>query len=149
MWFNVYGSIIIAIIMIPNIVYALKCKDGFVNLWNNKTVELFEQIGRFGCFGFMIINIPKTWFGFWSDEAFAVYLIVDGVLTAAYCLIWMICFKKDSVFKALALSIIPSVIFIFSGVMSRSVLLILTSLIFASCHILISYKNVSMKKDVE
>ena len=149
MWFNVYGSIIIAIIMIPNIVYALKFKDGFVNLWNNKTVELFEQIGRFGCFGFMIINIPKTWFGFWSDEAFAVYLIVDGVLTAAYCLIWMICFKKDSVFKALTLSIIPSVIFIFIGVMSRSVLLILTSLIFAPCHILISYKNVSMKKDVE
>ena len=149
MWFNVYGSIIIAIIMIPNIVYALKCKDGFVNLWNNKTVELFEQIGRFGCFGFMIINIPKTWFGFWSDEAFAVYLIVDGVLTAVYCLIWIICFKKDTVFKALALSIIPSVIFIFSGVMSRSVLLILTSLIFAPCHILISYKNVSMQKDVE
>ena len=146
MWFNVYGSIIIAIIMIPNIVYALKCKDGFVNLWNNKTVELFEQIGRFGCFGFMIINIPKTWFGFWSDEAFAVYLIVDGVLTAAYCLIWIICFKKDTVFKALALSIIPSVIFIFSGVMSRSVLLILTSLIFAPCHILISYKNAAAAK---
>lgn len=149
MWFNVYGLIFIAIIMIPNIVYALKYKDGFVNLWNNKTVELFEQIGRFGCFGFMIINIPKTWFGFWSDEAFAAYLIVDGVLTAAYCLIWIICFKKDSVFKALALSIIPSVIFIFSGVMSRSILLILTALIFAPCHILISYKNASMKKDVE
>ena len=29
-----------------------------------------EQVGRLGCFGFMIINIPGTWFGWWSDEAF-------------------------------------------------------------------------------
>ena len=35
------------------------------------------QVGRLGCFGFMIINIPGTWFGWWSDEAFALYLIVD------------------------------------------------------------------------
>ena len=27
--------------------------------------------------GFMIINIPGTWFGWWSDEALAIYLIVD------------------------------------------------------------------------
>ena len=25
----------------------------------------------------MIINIPGTWFGWWSDEALAIYLIVD------------------------------------------------------------------------
>lgn len=28
-WFNVYGLIFILIIMIPNIVFALKCRDGF------------------------------------------------------------------------------------------------------------------------
>ena len=57
-WFNIFGLIFIAIIMIPNIIYAMKCKEGFVNKWSNKIVELLEQIGRFGCFGFMIINIP-------------------------------------------------------------------------------------------
>lgn len=41
-WFNIYGLIFIVIIMIPNIVFALKCKDGFVNKYNNKFVELFE-----------------------------------------------------------------------------------------------------------
>lgn len=123
-WFNVFGLIFIAIIMIPNIVFALKRKDGFENKWDNKFVEIIEQIGRFGCFGFMIINIPGTFFGWWSDEAFALYLIVNIILVTLYCAIWIICFKKNSVFRALALSILPSVSFLFSGIMSRSILLI-------------------------
>ena len=140
-WINVFGTVFIVIIMIPNITYALKCKNGFENKWNNKAVEIVEQIGRFGCFGFMIINIPGTWFGWWFDEAFAIYLVIDIFLIVLYCLIWIICFRKNSVFRALALSVIPSVIFLFSGIMSRSVLLIVSSLLFAPAHILISYKN--------
>ena len=110
-WFNVFGLIFIAVIMIPNVVFAIKCKDGFDNKWNNKYVEVTEQVGRLGCFGFMIINIPGTWFGWWSDEA-------------------------------LALSIIPLMLFLFSGIMSRSVLLIIASVLFAPSHIVILYKNV-------
>ena len=140
-WLNVFGLIIVAVIMLPNILFAMKCKDGFENKWNNKFVEILEQIGRFGCFGFMIINIPGTWFGWWSDEAFAVYLAVDAVLVTLYCGIWAVCFRKSSVFRALALSIIPSVLFLFSGIMSRSILLTIAALLFAPSHILISYQN--------
>ena len=138
---NIFGLVFMVIIMIPNVIFALKCRDGFENRWENKFVEVLEQIGRYGCFAFMVINIPKTWFGWASDEAFALYLIVDAVLVTAYCVIWTVCFKKNSVFRALSLSIIPSVIFLFSGIMSRSVLLMISALIFAPCHILISYKN--------
>lgn len=140
-WINIFGAVFIAVIMVPNIIFTLKCKDGFENKWNNKGVEVVEQIGRFGCFGFMVVNIPGTWFGWWSDEAFAIYLIVNVVLIILYCVIWIICFRINTIFKALTLSIIPSVIFIFSGIMSRSVLLIVASLLFAPAHILISYKN--------
>ena len=140
-WFNIFGLIFIVIIMIPNIIYAIKCKDGFINKWSNKMVELLEQIGRFGCFGFMIINIPGTWFGWWSDEAFAVYLIINALLVVLYCVLWIICWKKNSIFRALALSIIPSVVFLFSGIISRSILLILTALLFAPSHIFMSYRS--------
>ena len=140
-WLNVFGLIMVAVIMIPNILFAMKYKDGFENKWNNKFVETVEQIGRFGCFGFMIINIPGTWFGWWSDEAFAVYLVVDAVLVTLYCVIWAVCFRKSSVFRALALSIIPSVLFLFSGIMNRSILLTIAALLFAPSHILISYQN--------
>ena len=140
-WLNIFGTIFIVVIMIPNIIYAIKCKEGFENKWNNKKVELIEQIGRFGCFGFMVINIPGTWFGWWSDEAFAIYLIVNTLLVIVYCIIWIIMFRKNNIFRALALSIIPSVVFLFSGIMSRAILLILSSILFAPAHILISVKN--------
>ena len=140
-WFNVFGLFFIVVIMIPNILFAIKCKDGFDNKWNNKCVEVIEQVGRFGCFGFMIINIPGTWCGWWSEEAFALYLIVDVVLVMLYYAIWIICFKRNSIFRALVLSAIPSIMFLFSGIMSRSVLLTIASLFFAPSHIVISYRN--------
>ena len=140
-WLNPFGLVFMAVILIPNIVFALKCKDGFANKWENKTVQIIEQVGRFGCFGFMIVNIPGTCFGWWSDEAFALYLIADTLLVLLYCLIWIVCFQKKSLFRALALSIIPSILFLFSGIMSRSVLLILSAALFAPSHIVISYKN--------
>ena len=140
-WFNVFGLVFIVVIMFPNIVFAVRCKDDFDNKWNNKVIEMIEQIGRFGCIGFMIFNVPGTWFGWWSNEAFAIYLIIDFLLIFLYCAIWFIFWKKNNVFRALALSIIPSVIFLFSGVMSRSILLIIATILFAPAHILISYKN--------
>jgi len=140
-YFNVFGLVFIVVIMIPNIVFAVRCKDGFENSWNNKAVEIIEQIGRFGCFGFMIFNVPGTWFGWWSDEAFVIYLIIDALLISLYCAIWVIFWKKNNHFRALALSIIPSVVFLFSGIMNRSILLIIAAILFAPTHILISYKN--------
>jgi hypothetical protein len=140
-WINIYGFVFMLFIMIPNIIFTLKNKDGFQNLWNNKIIEVFEQIGRFGCFGFMILIIPGFGFGFSSNEFFSLYLILNTVLIVAYCLIWFICFKKNSIFRALALSIIPSVIFLTSGILSRYILLIVTAIIFAPCHVIISYKN--------
>ena len=140
-WFNIFGLAFITAIMIPNIIFALKHKEVFENRYHNKTIEIIEQIGRFGCFGFMIFNIPTTWFGWWSDEAFAIYLMVDAVLIVLYCTIWVIYWRKNNVFKAMVLSIIPSAIFLFSGIMCRSILLIISSLLFAPAHIFISYKN--------
>ena len=144
-WFNIFGLIFIAVIMIPNIIFGLTYKGGFENKFNNKYLELAEQIGRFGCFGCMAVNIPGTWFGFWFDRALTVYLSVNAVLIAAYCLIWAICFRKSTVFRAVALSVLPSAVFLFSGIMLRSVLLTGFAVPFAVCHILLSVKNAMAK----
>ena len=140
-WFNIFGLAFITIIMTPNIVFIVRHKEAFENKYDNKAIECMEQIGRFGCFGFMIFNIPTTWFGWWSDEAFVAYLIINAFLVGLYVAIWIIYWHKNNVFRALALSVIPSEMFLFSGIMIRSPLLILSALIFAPSHILISYKN--------
>ena len=140
-WFNLFGLIVMIFIMIPNIVFALKCKDGFDNAWQNRAVETLEQIGRFGCFGLMVINIPGTYFDFVSMTTYLLYILIDMILVFLYCLIWIICFRKNSIFRALALSILPATLFVYSGIMSRSILLIIAAIIFAPCHIILSYKN--------
>ena len=140
-WFNPFGLFFMSAIMIPNIIYAARHPEGFANKWCCKAVELIEQIGRYGCFALMIFNISGTWYGWWSDEVFAFYLVVNTVLVTLYCLTWMIGFRKKPMLRAVLLSVLPSLVFLFSAVMSRSVLLGLFALLFAPAHILISCKN--------
>jgi len=140
-WVNVFGLVFIVVIMIPNIVFAIKCKHNAESGYKNKAAETIEQIGRFGCFGFMIFNIPGTCFGWWFDGALIVYLILNILLIVFYCTMWIICWKKNCVFRALALSIIPSIMFLLSGILERSILLVFSALLFAPVHILISYKS--------
>lgn len=140
-WFNYYGLIIIAIIMIPNIIFAIKNKDGFANKYQNKAVEILEQVGRYACIVLMIFNVPYTYFNFWFDYALAVYLSVNGILCLAYLVFWLICRNENNKLKALSLSIIPSVVFLFSGVVLANIPLVAFAVLFAVNHILLSYKN--------
>ncbi len=145
MTFNPFGLIFMILIMIPNIIYAVKYKnisEKSVPSKFAKILEFFEQIGRYGCFTCMIFNIPGTCFGFRSLEVFTIYLVLNTVLTFAYCLIWAFCFDKDNLFKAISLSVLPSAVFLFGGILSRSVLLIIFAMIFTPCHVAISVRNV-------
>ena len=131
-----------AVIMIPNIVYAVNHKDSVVNGYRNKAVLVAEQIGRYGCFAFMIFNVPYTYFGFWFSRALTVYLSVNGVLCLAYIVFWIVCRNKSGKLKALSLSVIPSCIFLFGGIVTANIPLIVCGVLFAVNHILISYKNI-------
>ena len=57
-YLNYWGLIFIVMILIPNIVFAITCKDGFENRYQNKLVGFLEQIARFGCFVSMFLIIP-------------------------------------------------------------------------------------------
>lgn len=140
-WFNYYGLGIMVIIMIPNIVYAVKHKNDVADAYKNKAVIIFEQIGRYGCMVLMIFNIPYTYFNFWFDYALIVYLSVNGGLCFAYIMFWVVCWNTNDKLKALSLSIIPSCIFLFSGIVLANIPLIVFAVIFAVNHVLLSYKN--------
>ena len=139
-WFNYYGLIFMAVIMIPNIIFAIKNKNA-ESVYRNKTVEVLENIGRYGCFVLMIFNVPYTYFNFWFDHSLVVYLSVNGGLCLAYLIFWAICRNRNGKLKALSLSIIPSCLFLFSGIVLANIPLIAFSALFAICHIFISCKN--------
>ncbi len=134
-WFNYYGLAVMAVVMIPNIIYAVKNKGNVADTYNNKLATVAEQVGRYGCFAFMIFNIPYLYFNFWFDYAIIVYLAVNGGLCLAYLIFWIICRNKSGKLRALALSVIPSCISILSGVMLLNIPLICFAVIFAVSHI--------------
>ncbi len=142
---NFWGLVFVVIILIPNIVFAMTCKDGFENRYQNKLVETLEQIGRFGCFFSMFIMIPYMNKGYWFQQGKMVYLILGFLLVSLYCLGWIVFWKENSVRKSLYLSIVPSLLFLESGVLSGNILLLIFAVIFAPCHILISYWNAVLK----
>lgn len=144
--FNYYGLIIIVLILLPNIAFAALNKDGFKNAYENKPLEICEQIGRFGCFILMIVNVPYTYFGFWFERALTAYLAVNGALTLVYLLGWVLLWKKPGVLRALLLSITPSAIFLFSGIMLANIPLGVFSVLFAITHITLSYKNAAAEE---
>lgn len=92
-WFNYYGLAIMAVIMIPNIIYAVKHKNQVV-VYGNKAAIIFEQIGRYGCFAFMIFNIPYTYIGFWFSFGKIFYITVNAVLLLGYCISWSVLRNK-------------------------------------------------------
>ena len=127
--------------MIPHLVYAAKNNGAVAAAYHNKAAEIFEQIGRYACMVLMIFNIPYTYFNFRFDGALIVYLAVNGGLCLAYLIFWIGCWKKSGLLKALSLSIIPTAIFLFSGIMLAYIPLIAFAIVFGVCHILISCKT--------
>lgn len=140
-WFNFWGLIIIVLILIPNIFSAVFDKSAFENKFNNKAIMILEQIGRYLCLILMIFNIPYTYFGFWFNYALYVYIVLNIKLIIIYYLGWIVFRRSKCTVKMLWLSITPTLIFLFSGIMVCSIPLIVSSLIFGIGHITISYKN--------
>lgn len=135
-----YGLIIMVIIMIPNVIFAMKEKN-FESKYQNKLAEIIEQIGRFGSMFLIIFNVPVLEFGYWFDNGKLIYMFLTGIFAVIYCFIWFMYFKKATMTKAMLLAIIPTIIFFSIGLIQLQVLLIITATLFGIGHIIITYKN--------
>ena len=140
-WFNYYGLIIVAAIMLPNIIVAIVDKSSFKNSFNNRAILVVEQIGRYCSMAFLIFNIPYTFCGFWFDDALTVYIVVAACLLLFYYMGWIFYRKKMCLAKMIWLSVTPTVLFLFCAVMIGSIPLTVSAIIFGVGHITVSCKN--------
>lgn len=139
-WLNVFGLILVVLLLIPNIIYAIKEKDQ-KNSCTNKMMNIIEQIGRYACMFLMIFNIGIAEFGFSSPGVFIVYLIGNVIVLVAYWIIWMTYFQRKSFGKQIALAVLPTILFLLSGFTMQHYLLILFGVIFGIGHIYVTVKN--------
>ena len=143
------GLCAMILLMLPNIAFALRGKEGFENLWHNRAVECLEQIGRFGCFFWMFLELPALCGGFWFPHGRAVCRIAGGALLFIYCAAWIVFWRREGLFRAAALSILPCALFLLQGILTRNLPLIAAALIFAPCHILLSLKNAVRRRSLQ
>ena len=47
-WINIFGAGAVILMLIPNIIYAIKNKDE-KNLCTNRFMNIIEQVGRYAC----------------------------------------------------------------------------------------------------
>ena len=139
-WINVFGAVIMLLIMAPNFIYAARFKDA-ENKCTSKLMNALEQVGRYGSFILMIINLGIKEFAFRSNAEFIAWLTLTALLIIAYWVFWFFFFKKRTRFVSLMLAVIPCLIFLTSGVVFRHWLLIIFTLIFAVGHIYITLVN--------
>ena len=139
-WINVFGLIFVVILLIPNIIYAIKVKDQ-KNRCTNKIMNIVEQIGRYGSMFFMVFNIGLAEFGFASVFEFLVYLFGNTVLIISYWIIWILYFKKQTYAKQISLAVIPTCLFLLSGITLQHYLLILFAVIFGIAHVYVTNYN--------
>lgn len=139
-WLNWFGLIIVVLMMVPNIFYTLRHKNT-ENKCTNRFVNIVEQIGRYGCMFLMVFNVGVAELGFASVAAFLVYLIGNVVLLFAYFAFWIVYAKKQSLFVALMLACLPTLLFLLSGLTMRHWLLVGFAVLFGAAHIYITAMN--------
>jgi len=140
-WINVFGAGIVVLMMIPNIVYAIRNK-GEKNLCTNTFMNVLEQIGRYGCILLMWLPLLVWKFGFRSVQEMFLYLVGNGVFVAVYWAVSARYQKEKTRDRALALAILPACIFLLSGVILGHWLLVGFALLFAVAHLYVTMKNV-------
>ncbi|MDD6673950.1 MAG: hypothetical protein PUE46_08190 [Eubacteriales bacterium] len=139
-WINLFGGVIVLLILIPNIIYALKNKEE-THEKSNIVIVITEQVGRYACMLLMIVPLFVGEFGFSPLEFMFNYLIGNLILLVFYYIFWVLFAKNKSLDKALALAAIPTLIFINSAVSVKHWTLLVFALLFGASHIYITYKN--------
>ena len=139
-WINIFGAVIVILMLIPNIVYAIKNK-GEKNYCTNLFMNIIEQIGRYACIALMWLPLLVWKFGFASVFEMMLYLTCNGLFLAVYWIAFAVYMNRKSLQLALVLAIVPSCIFIFSGILLRHWLLAGFAILFAVGHIYVTYKN--------
>lgn len=145
-WINLFGLIIVVCMLIPNIIYAIKYR-GMENSCKSKVWNITEQLGRYISMFLMVFNIGIAEFGFNSVGAFLVYAFGNIVLLAAYWIVWICYFVKQGKAKQMALAVIPTGIFLVSGITLEHWLLVASGILFGIGHIYITSCNASQYRD--
>ncbi len=139
-WINLFGAVIVVMVLIPNIIYAFMNK-GQKNLCTDRFMNVLEQIGRYACIILMWLPAPVRKFGFASVQEMLFYLFGNGALLVVYWIVYTIYMIGRNERLTTVLAAVPACIFFLSGLLLRHWLLCCFAVLFAVSHIWVTKKN--------
>lgn len=161
--FNLFGAALVVLLMIPNIVYAMK-RRGETNLCKNRFMNVLEQIGRYGSMLFMVFYGEENSMRLSSAQVRLCYGLGSLFLLAAYWTVWGVYFRKmgvhiknrepSAVFAAggkevsrvvslkWALALLPAGCFALCGAALAHIPLIVSAAVFTVGHSYVTYSNI-------
>lgn len=129
--FNLWGLLFSALLAAPHIVF-YKTRTIDRSRFTNRAMVYIDRTGRFFSLFLMSFNIGVLEGGFTEPVELMkrFWLITTACLTAAYLLLWLLIFKKESKGAALAVVLISAFIIIFSGILQVKTLLLTAGIVY-------------------
>lgn len=139
-WINGWGATIVIIMLIPNIIFTIR-NPHLENKCENVIMNTIEQVGRYTSMALMIVPVLAWKFGFKSVLEMIFYVVVTSVLLLLYLVVWFFYLKSQSKNKAIILALLPTMIFVISGILLRHWLLMIAGILFGIGHIYVTLQN--------
>lgn len=146
-WFNPFGLFFILIMLLPNILYAVRFRGKESKKCENRIMVVLEQAGRYLSVFLMVFNVGVRENAFSNFDALTVYLIVNAALLTVYSIIWIAYFFRQGFYKSMLLAVIPVCMFLFSGIIMRYVPLIASAVVFGIGHIYVTCRTAAPVKE--
>ena len=136
--FNWFCAGIVVLILIPNLLYALRHPGGGLSS-GSRTINLLEQIGRYGCMIFMVVplGVKGGGLGFASAEGLVLWAAGTALLLLSYYVCWIFYARRRGRRLAIALAVLPCGIFLLSAILLRHWVLAVFTGIFTVSHLYI------------
>lgn len=144
-WINGINAAAVIWLVVVNMAVAKRGIAGSMKS-SRSLINVFEQVGRYACMAFMLFPIATYgWeFGFRTVAEMFLWLGTTMVLLVVYTFLWT---RKKSGGRAVlyGLAIVPACLFLINGVLLRHWLLLVFSVLFGICHLLIVRENVEVE----
>ena len=139
---NLWSAGVMALLLLPNLVYALKFQDANFRS-GSRWLNLLEQAGRYGSMALSVIPLgaPGGKFGFASVGEMLAWMGLMAAILAAYYLCWLLYARRRTPALAMALAVLPCVLFLVHALLLRHWLLGLFTAVFAAAHLTIVRQN--------
>lgn len=136
---QIYGVIAVVVLLLPNLLSQKGSRGGYV--YPKTHLSVFARIGTLGSNFFMIFGIVGTYLGPWFPFAAELYLLQSALLLLAYIAASLLTAERDTLCRSILLSVLPSALYLSSGILLLSIPLIVTSIVYAAGYIPLCIRN--------